>query len=256
MAIIWYTPENTLAAYQEAIKNEADYVEIDLGTTKDGQLVSMHDETINRITDGKGNVKDFTLEELEKFNVKCKDLSSKETYRIPTFNQILNLCKNRVNIYLDFKAAYPEKAYQMIKKYDMEKQVLVYINSAEQFSGWRKAAPGIPLMLSLPDSVKDVSGMKDFINQYHPDILDGSYRQYTNAMVVAFANESHIPAWPDIQSAGEGADDWNKALDKGLRGLQTDHPAALVNFLKNKGFRKWLNKKFINKQNQQSVKVG
>jgi len=84
-------PKNTLAAYQEAIKNEADYVEIDLRTTKDGQLVSMHDETINRITDGKGNVKDFTLEELGKFNVKCKDLSSKETYRIPTFNQMLDL---------------------------------------------------------------------------------------------------------------------------------------------------------------------
>jgi len=45
----------------------------------------------------------------------------------------------------------------------MEKQVLVYINRAEQFIGWRKAAPKMPLMLSLPDSVKNVAGMESFI---------------------------------------------------------------------------------------------
>lgn len=229
-------PENTLAAYQEAIKNEVDYVEIDLRTTNDGELVSMHDGTVNRTTDGKGNVKDLSLAELLNLKVKCKDTTIKEIFRIPTFKQILSLCKNRINIYLDFKAADPELAYQMIKEYWMEKQVLIYINSAPQYTGWRKAAPRMPLMLSLPDSVKTTAGMADFIDKYHPDILDGSYSQYTNDMVV-FAQKYHIPVWPDIQSAGEGAADWNKALDKGLKGLQTDHPAALVKFLKEKGLR-------------------
>src|SRR4051812_30199459 len=136
--------ENTLAAYQEAIKNEADYIEIDLRTSKDGELVSMHDGTVNRMTNGQGQVKDLTLAELELLQVKSKDSTPTEIYRIPTFRQILQLCKNKINIYLDFKAADPVAAYQMIKQYGMEKQVLVYINSTSQFIGWRKTAPKMP----------------------------------------------------------------------------------------------------------------
>src|SRR3954465_14552087 len=75
-------PENTLEAYKEAIKNEADYVEIDLRTTKDGELVSMHDGSINRMTDGKGQLKDFTLAELLQLKVKSKDTASKQVFRI------------------------------------------------------------------------------------------------------------------------------------------------------------------------------
>jgi glycerophosphoryl diester phosphodiesterase len=230
-------PENTLAAYQEAIKNEADYVEIDLRTTKDGELVSMHDGSVTRTTNGKGYLKDFTLDELLALQIHSKDTTDKTIYRVPTFKQILSACKNKINIYLDFKEADPDKAYQMIKLYGMEKQVLVYINSTAQFTGWRKTAPQMPLMLSMPDSVKSTVGMISFIDKYHPDILDGSYAQYTNDMVALATTKYHIPVWPDIQSAGEGPEDWNKALAKGLKGLQTDHPAALVRFLKSKGLR-------------------
>ena len=172
----------------------------------------------------------------KKLKVKSRDTTDKTIYRIPTFQQILTACKNKINIYLDFKAADPDQTYQVLKQYGMEKQVLVYINSPSQFTGWRKTAPKMPLMLSLPDSVKSVAGMDSFISKYHPDILDGAYNQYTNDMV-ALAAKYHIPVWPDIQSGGEGPADWNKALDKGLMGLQTDHPAALVKFLKEKGLR-------------------
>ena len=229
-------PENTLEAYEEAIKNEADYVEIDLRTTKDGELVSMHDGTVDRMSNVKGAVKDLTLAELQGISIKNKDSTSTKIYRIPTFKQILKLCRNRINIYLDFKEADPELAYRMIKSYGMEKQVLVYINSKAQYTGWRKAAPKMPLMLSLPDSVKSVPAMQSFISQYQPDLLDGGYNQYTNEMV-AFAAENKLPVWPDIQSKGEGSADWDKALDKNLSGLQTDHPKALVSYLKAKRLR-------------------
>lgn len=229
-------PENTLAAYREAIRNEADYIEIDLRTTKDGELVSMHDGSVNRMTSGQGLIKDLTLANLQDLKVKSRDTTDHEIYRIPTFKEILQLCKGKINIYLDFKAADPAQAYAMIKQLGMEKQVLVYINSAEQFTGWRKAAPQMPLMLSLPDSVKTVTAMETFIDKYHVDILDGSYKQYSTEMV-KLAESKHVPVWPDIQSAGEGPADWDQALAKGLSGLQTDHPAALVKYLKGKGLR-------------------
>lgn len=229
-------PENTLEAYREAIKNEVDYIEIDLRTTKDSELVSMHDGNVNRMTSAKGPVNSFTLAELLAMKIKSRDTTATETYSIPTFKQILKLCKNKINIYLDFKNADPAAAYQMIKDYGMEKQVIVYINSEAQFAGWRKAAPKMPLMLSLPDSVKSVAGMQTFINKYYPDLLDGGYNHYTKEMV-ALADAMHLPVWPDIQSAGEGPVEWDKALQKGLKGLQTDHPAALVKYLKEKKLR-------------------
>lgn len=228
-------PENTLDAYKEAIKNEADYIEIDLRTTKDSQLVSMHDGTVNRMSNTKGAVSSFTLAELKQLELKPRDTSLRQTFRIPTFEEILKLAKGKINIYLDFKAADPAVAYKMIQQHHMEKQVLVYINSEAQLTGWRKAAPKMPLMLSLPDSVKTTAGMQQFIDKHHPDLLDGDYAQYTPEML-ARATEAKLPVWPDIQSATESAN-WDKALDKGLTGLQTDHPAALVKYLKGKGLR-------------------
>jgi len=89
-------------------------------------------------------------------------------------------------------------------------------------------------MLSLPDNVKNVGGMKEFISQYQPDVMDGSYNQYTEEMV-KYARSVNLSVWPDIQSAGEGPNDWDKAVAKGLVGLQTDHPRALIDYLKLKG---------------------
>lgn len=228
-------PENTLAAYAEAIKNEADYVEIDLRTTKDGQLISMHDGTVNRMTDGKGNVSDLTLDEIEQLKVKSKDSLDKAVYRVPAFEEILKLCNHKIYIYIDFKKASASAAYAMLRQYGMEKQVLVYINGPQQFIDWRKTAPDMPLMLSIPANIKDEAGMKDFIENARPDILDGSWKEYTTGMVSS-AQKMHLTVWPDIQGEREALD-WEQAISKGLKGLQTDHPVALIKFLKEKGLR-------------------
>src|SRR5882724_10476733 len=62
-------PENTLAAYEKAIQHGADFTEIDLRTTKDGELVIMHDASVDRMTNGKGNIKDLTYEQLRQLKV-------------------------------------------------------------------------------------------------------------------------------------------------------------------------------------------
>ena len=65
-----YAPENTLAAFQKAVDLGADGVELDIQLTKDDQIVVIHDETIDRTSDGKGWVKDYTLEEVRASNYK------------------------------------------------------------------------------------------------------------------------------------------------------------------------------------------
>ncbi|HDH09983.1 MAG TPA: glycerophosphodiester phosphodiesterase, partial [Chloroflexi bacterium] len=61
-------PENTLVAFQKALDLGADVLELDVHATKDGEIVVIHDETVDRTTDGRGAVKDFTLEELKRLD--------------------------------------------------------------------------------------------------------------------------------------------------------------------------------------------
>jgi glycerophosphoryl diester phosphodiesterase len=229
-------PENTLAAYAEAIKNKADYVEIDLRTTKDSALVSMHDATVNRMTGSKGAIKDMTLDKIEQLQVNSRDRLDKTIYRVPTFEQIINLCKDKIYIYIDFKQASAAASYAVLEKYGMQKQVLVYINGIQQLIDWRHVAPEMPLMLSMPNSAKDVEGMKTFIGQTKPDLLDGDWKEYTPEMV-AEAMGMNLPVWPDAQNKDEGAAIWDQAIAIGFTGLQTDHPAALIKRLEEKGLR-------------------
>ena len=90
-------PENTLAAYREAIKLGAEALEIDLRGTKDGEVVILHDETLERTTDGTGKVTDKTLAEL-------KRLDAGKGERIPTYEEVLQLVNGTgVKLLLDIK---------------------------------------------------------------------------------------------------------------------------------------------------------
>ena len=64
-----YAPENTLEAFRLAMEQGADGIELDVQMTKDGELVVIHDETIDRVSNGNGAVRDYTLEELKQFSV-------------------------------------------------------------------------------------------------------------------------------------------------------------------------------------------
>jgi glycerophosphoryl diester phosphodiesterase len=227
-------PENTIAAYENGIKHEVDYVEIDLRTTKDSVLVIMHDATVDRMTNGKGKISDLTYAEIKQLKIFNKKDSTK-SYSVPTFEEVLKICRDKIHIYLDFKNASVEQSYNMIKKYGMEKQVIVYINSPSQYEEWRKLVPSVPVMLSVPDNIKNEEQLKIFIAKYPLELLDGDYSGYTSEMVKA-ATAAGKTVWPDIQSADENRN-WDKALELGFKGLQTDHPKALIDYLKKKGLR-------------------
>jgi glycerophosphoryl diester phosphodiesterase len=229
-------PENTLAAYTNAIDAGADYVEIDLRTTTDSQLVIMHDASVNRMTNDTGLIKNMTWEKLRTLKVKDKEHPEWGEQNVPLFSQVLDLCKGKIYIYLDFKNADPAAAYREILKHGMEKEVIVYINAPRQFGQWRLAAPAMPLMVSLPGSIKSADSLTAFVNRYHPDILDGDFDQYTEEMIKA-AGAAGCVVLPDIQRPGENTALWDKAIQKGLKGLQTDHPGDLVSYLREKQLR-------------------
>ena len=228
-------PENSLAAVRDAIKMGADYVELDLRSTSDSVLVILHDAAVNRTTGGTGLLKSMPYAAVEKLLLRKGANYPVSHYRIPRFEEVLEICRHRINIYIDCKDADVGQAARLIHKYDMEKEVLVYINSMEQYTAWRALAPEIPLMLSLPNEIRDAATLEDFLDRTPLSLLDGDYAQYSQAMVAAAAARG-IPVWPDIQGNNEALF-WEKAVQSGFRGLQTDHPRELIRFLKKKHLR-------------------
>ncbi|HEX3021087.1 MAG TPA: glycerophosphodiester phosphodiesterase [Lachnospiraceae bacterium] len=85
-----YAPENTLVAFQKAIELGADGIELDVQMTKDGELVIIHDETVKRVSNAKGWVKDYTFEEIRKLNVNKKFPEYGEVV-IPTLEEVYSL---------------------------------------------------------------------------------------------------------------------------------------------------------------------
>lgn len=231
-----HAPENTLQAYANAIQAGADYVEIDLRTTRDSQLVIMHDASVNRMTNGTGLVKDLTYDSLRLLRVRDKAHPEWGEFEIPTFDRVLELCRGKIGIYLDFKNADPALAYKVIRQYGMEDHVIVYINAPQQFTGWRRVAPKMPLMVSIPGNIHTTDSLAGFLDRYHPDILDGDWDGYTSEMV-SLATKSGYLVFPDIQGPNENPTLWQTAVDKGIRALQTDHPGDLAAWLKDKRLR-------------------
>lgn len=222
-------PENSIAAIEDAIELGADYVEIDLRTTSDGHLVLLHNETVDHTTNGKGRIQDLSLEEVEKFTVNAKD---GKLYRLTRFMDALKTCKSRINIYLDFKEADVVKVYDEIKAAGMEKQILVYINKAEQYKSWRSVAPQMPLMSSLP-KVKTDEELHSFLEKMPLEAIDN----IPDETLLKVMRENGLWVFLDVQMADENPVKWKAAMDKGVQGVQTDHPEALIKYLKTNNLR-------------------
>ncbi|RAJ35762.1 glycerophosphodiester phosphodiesterase family protein [Pedobacter cryoconitis] len=222
-------PENSIAAIEEAIELGADYVEIDLRTTRDGHLVLIHNETVDHTTSGNGRIQDLNLDEVAKLALNAKD---GHLYSLPSFMEALKACKNRINIYLDFKQADVAQAYEEIKAAGMEKQVLVYINKAEQYTAWRALAPQMPLMSGLPRQIKK-EDLITFLDKMPLEATDN----ISDPVLIAALKESGLSVFLDVQMADEDSVKWKATMEKGVQGVQTDHPEALLRYLKTNNLR-------------------
>ncbi len=218
-------PENTLAACKEAIRIGADYVEIDLRTTKDGKMVLLHDAKVDRTTNGKGPLSELPWKQVKRLRIKSTD---GKKYRIPDFEEVLKLCKGKINVYLDFKNADIPRAWALIQQANMEKQVVIYLNNEAQYQVWKSTAPNLPLMTSIPEKYFTNKGLRDFLKMMNVQVLDN----LETPELVAEAQKHGVNVWLDVQSPTEGPPSWEAALQKGVVGLQTDHPEALIRYLK------------------------
>ena len=90
-----YRPENTMASYAHALELGADWIELDVHLTRDGQLAVIHDDTLDRTTSGTGLVKDHTMAELKQLDAGIKFSKDYAGERIPTLDEVLKWAAER-----------------------------------------------------------------------------------------------------------------------------------------------------------------
>ena len=125
-----YAPENTVEAFALAMEQGADGIELDVQMTKDGQVVVIHDEIIDRVSDGTGAVRDDTLEELKKFHF-SNHMENYENAAIPTLKEVLDLIKpSNMLLNIELKTGIywysnlEEKTMELVKEAGMEDRVI------------------------------------------------------------------------------------------------------------------------------------
>ena len=118
-------PENSIPAIESVIRMGVDMMELDVKMTKDSVLVLMHDQTINRMTNGKGLVKDFTYDSLMTFKLKRAHNVTTDSLRIPTLREALLCCKDRILVNVDHAYPYYKEIVELTEELGVTGQVLM-----------------------------------------------------------------------------------------------------------------------------------
>lgn len=247
-------PENSLQAYANCIEMGVDMIEIDLKKTKDNQLVIMHDETIDRTTDGTGKVSDYTLAQLRKFHLK-NGLGRITFHHIPTLEEVLLLAKDKILINIDKGYDYFADVYRLLKKTSTVNQVVIksdysYNKVKRENGDVLDKVIYMPIVnLDRPDAEEIIDGYK----QLHPVAMECCFKEVTPQVLALLkkvrANGSKIwlnALWPSLNAGHDDDravelhqedDSWGWLLDHGASIIQTDRPALLLKYLQEKGRR-------------------
>jgi glycerophosphoryl diester phosphodiesterase len=238
-------PENTLAAFRKAITLGVDALEMDLHVTRDGEVIVIHDETLDRTTDGRGSVADLTLEEVKRRDAGGKFAPTFRGERIPTLREVIDLVKEsrsaRTRLDLEIKFGKGQEGAPE----DFERRVLDILRATgfvERVNVISFHHPSLIKMKGLEPKIRtglleggqhahqDAVGL---VRRYQADYYSPRFRQVT-ATVVSGLHHAGIPIVP--WTVNEEPEMW-RLMTLGLGtfpgdGMATDFPDRLLNLLK------------------------
>ncbi|VAW21507.1 Glycerophosphoryl diester phosphodiesterase [hydrothermal vent metagenome] len=139
-------PENTLAAARICIDQGFQYVELDVRTTSDGELVVIHDPDLERTTNGSGPVIDKTLAQIKALDAGSWFRQGASGARVPTLDQYLELAAGRSGLYVEVKQANAEAVLKVIKAHKMLDKCFFWSADIAVLVGLRQLHPEIALM--------------------------------------------------------------------------------------------------------------
>lgn len=181
-----YAPENTLSSFQLAVDQKADGVELDIQLTKDGEIVVIHDETVNRTTNGVGYVKDFTLAELKTLNANCTH-PEYEKEHIPTMKEVFELLKpTNLTINIELKTGVfdyegiEEKIVKLTKEEGFEDRVIYSSFNHYSILKIQEWNPNAKTAFLYADGALDMPtyGKAHHVDALHPDWVNLKYPKF------------------------------------------------------------------------------
>ena len=217
-------PENTMPAFEEAVRVHADYIEVDVRTTKDGKLVLMHDGSVNRTTNGKGDVAQMTFDEI-------RALDAGGGAKVPTFDEVLDYARGKINIYVDVKYATPKDLVDHIVSHGMADNVVMYSGRIS------KMIQDLDPRLKLMPEAGNVEQAQKIVNELHAQVMAFDAHDF-KPEVIEVAKKGNALIYVDRLGPADNPAAWQQAIDQGADGIQTDHPEDLVKYLTEKGYRK------------------
>ena len=217
-----FAPENTLAAYCKAIDLGVDYIEIDVRTTKDKELVSLHDKSLNRTTDGQGPVTEKTLAELKQLSAGVKFSNRYSTERIPTLKQICEFVRlhpgphGLAGLYVDMKDVDAEALIQILVHFGLTEKNVFY-GSEKELLTVRKFLPDARIMPGLGRE-EQLDAIVETIKPYSLDtrwnLLSKNFLEH--------ACQRGLRIFSDAMGEPETIDSYLHAIDWGIDTIQTD----------------------------------
>ena len=244
-----YAPENSLAAIENAIKMGVDIVEIDIQKTKDGQLILMHDKTLDRTTTGKGAVSTWTLDSIQNLNLR-NGAAIRTIHKVPTLEEALLLSKGKIMLNLDKAYNVFDEVYALLEKTGTVDHIIMKGTAPsqkvkEQFGKYLDKVIYMPIVnLDKPNAQKMID---DFIKELNPVAFELLYVKDSNPLPKTLGNSLkgksliwYNTLW-DTMAGGHDDDMSLKDPDKGYgylinelnaRIIQTDRPQYLIDYLK------------------------
>ena len=239
-------PESTLFTFQRAADLGVDVLEIDIHSTKDGNLVVIHDDTVNRTTDGKGAVINFTLAELKKLDAGYRwSPDSGRTYpmrgkglTIPSLAEVFAAFpKMRINI--EIKEPAPEVTAvlcDLIREHQKIDHVMIASFDASQLKRFRSQCPQVATSVGTREAVLFYGLQWAYLdNIYSPPAHAVQVpNRYGSTQIVtprflkaAHARNMRVHVWTVNDTA-----QMRQLINLGVDGIMTDYPEKLLRLLK------------------------
>lgn len=215
----WKAPENTISALQYTIDSGADYAEVDVQETKDGELILLHDDSLKRTAGVKKNVWDMTLKQIEKLDAGASFHKKFRGEKIPEFTEVLKFCKGRLDLNIEIKyngknKGIVNKVVRAIKENHFEDHCVVTSMNYQFLKQIKKIAPEIRTGYIMTMTYGGVQGMEaaDFFSVKHTYVDEKFVTQ-------AHALGKEVYVWT-VNYKGDA----KRMLDIGADNIITDEP--------------------------------
>jgi len=216
-------PENTILSFQKAIEVKADGIELDLRETKDGEIIVMHDEKLDRTTDGTGFVELFTYEEIRKLDA-GKWKGNFKNVKVPSLKEVFEKIGNKITYFIEIKKAKVSEVIKIINDYKMKENVIICSFHIDYLLETKKLSPEIPVALitsSFPENLSYlIKNGINMVNILHTEMDNKRFIQLTKRGIL-----THV--W-----TVDKKEEMKKYLNMGIPVITTNCPDILLSILK------------------------